>query len=126
MASPSDCRYTESHEWVRVEGDLVTLGITRFAVDELTDITYVELPSPGKAVRAGDPVCEVESVKATSDVYSPVGGTISEVNSALADDPSLINQDPYKKGWLLRIKTSDTSPLNKLMTAAAYDEAHPS
>ncbi len=124
MASPTDLRYTESHEWARVEGDMVTLGITRFAVDELTDITYVDLPEAGSSVGAGDPVCEVESVKATSDVYSPVGGEIVEVNEALNDDPSLINQDPYEKGWLVKLRATDTSPLDAMLSAAAYDESN--
>ncbi len=123
-STPADCKYTESHEWHKLEGDTVTIGITQFAVDELTDITYVELKSPGDAIDAGETIGEVESVKATSDIYSAVGGEIIEVNEALNDDPSLINSDPYTKGWLVKIKVSDASPLEDLMDKASYDEKH--
>ncbi|MCR9216284.1 MAG: glycine cleavage system protein GcvH [bacterium] len=123
-STPADCKYTESHEWHKLEGDTVTIGITQFAVDELTDITYVELKSPGDAIDAGETIGEVESVKATSDIYSAVGGEIIEVNEALNDDPSLINTDPYTEGWLVKIKVSDASPLEGLMDKASYDEKH--
>jgi glycine cleavage system H protein len=125
MASPSDLKYTDSHEWLRVEGDIVTLGITTFAVNELTDITYVEMKGAGESIDAGDSVGEVESVKATSDIYSPVGGEIIEVNEALNDDPSLINNDAFGEGWLVKIKASDTSPADGLMDAGAYDDKYP-
>lgn len=123
-STPSDCKYSESHEWHKLEGDTVTVGITQFAVDELTDITYVELKSAGDTIDAGETIGEVESVKATSDIYSAVGGEIIEVNDALSDDPSLINSDPYSKGWLVKIRTSDTSPLDNLLDKAAYDEKY--
>ncbi len=123
-STPADCKYTESHEWHKLEGDTVTIGITQFAVDELTDITYVELKSVGDEIDAGETIGEVESVKATSDIYSAVGGEIVEVNEALNDDPSLINSDPYTKGWLVKIKVSDASPLDDLMDKASYDEKH--
>jgi len=125
MASPSDRRYSESHEWFRVDGDVVTIGITQYAADELTDITYVELKPPGTSLSAGETIGEVESVKTTSDVYSAVGGEIVEVNSAATEDPSLLNSDPFDKGWLVRIRTDDTSPLDDLMDQTTYDEKNP-
>jgi glycine cleavage system H protein len=125
MPSPSDRRYSQSHEWFRADGDVVTVGITQYAADELTDITYVELKPSGTAIKAGSPVGEVESVKTTSDVYSAVGGTVIEVNKAAVDDPSLLNSDPYGKGWLIKIRTSDAAPLSKLMDQATYDRKHP-
>ena len=124
MASPADLRYTESHEWHRVEGDTITLGITQFAVDELTDITYVELKAAGTTLEPGDSVGEVESVKATSDIYSAVGGEITEVNAKLDDDPSLVNTDPYGEGWLVKIRATDRTALDGLMDGASYDEKY--
>lgn len=124
MASPSDRRYTESHEWLKQDGDVVTLGLTRFAVDELTDLTYVEMKPTGTTVTPGGVIGEVESVKTTSDVYSPVGGEIVEINDAAATDPSIVNGDPFGDGWLVRIRVSDASPLDSLMDQATYDEKH--
>lgn len=125
MASPSDRQYSSSHEWHKVEGDVLTLGITRFAVDALTDVTYVEMKKPGAKLRAGDPVGEVESVKTTSDVYCAAAGEITEVNTALADDPSLINSDPYGKGWLIKVKIADPAGLAGLLSQADYDQQYP-
>ena len=125
MASPSDRRYSDSHEWFRVDGDTVTIGITQYAADELTDITFVEVKASGTQLKPGAPVGEVESVKTTSDVYSAVGGSIVEVNKTVNDDPSLLNSDPFGKGWLVKIKTTDTSPLAKLMDQATYDRKYP-
>ena len=125
MPSPANCRYTESHEWHRTEGDTVVLGITQFAVNNLTDVTYVNMKPAGTKLKAGDAVGEVESVKATSDVYAAVGGEIVAVNAALNDDPSLVNTDPYGKGWLVKIKAADTAPLNALMDGKAYDGKYP-
>ncbi len=125
MSSPADCRFSQTHEWFRAAGDTVTVGITRFAVNELTDVTYVQMKPVGTAVKAGDSIGEVESVKATSDVYSTVGGQIAEVNAALADHPELVNQDPFGKGWLVKIKASDAGPLKNLMDAATYDGKFP-
>ncbi len=122
MSSPADRRYSESHEWFLVEGDQVTIGITTHATDALTDITYVEMKSAGATLAAGDSAGEVESVKTTSDVYTAVAGEVSEANTAVVDDPSLVNSDPFGQGWLVRIKTTDTSPLESLMDAAAYDQ----
>ena len=125
MPSPADLRFSDSHEWFRVQGDVVTLGISQFAADELTDITYVELKPVGSKVAAGGTVGEVESVKTTSDVYSAVGGSIVEVNAALKEDPGALNSDPFGKGWLVKIRTSDSSPLKALMDAKTYDQRHP-
>ena len=104
MDVPADRRYSESHEWHLLDGDVLTLGLTQFAVDQLTDITYVEMKSAGARIEAGDSVGEVESVKTTSDVYCVAAGEIIEVNAALDDDPSLINLDPYGDGWLVTLK----------------------
>jgi glycine cleavage system H protein len=122
MAVAKDCKYTQTHEWFRVAGKTVTMGITQFAADELTDITYVSLPAIGKAVAAGTSFGEVESVKATSDLYSAVSGKVIEVNTKLADHPELVNTDPQGEGWMVKIETADLSPLDKLMDAAAYEK----
>jgi glycine cleavage system H protein len=126
MPSPADRKYSESHEWHKLEGDTLTLGISRFAVDALTDVTYVQMKKVGTAFKPGDIVGEVESVKTTSDIYCFVAGTITEVNAALNDNPGLINEDPYTKGWLIKVKVSDPAGMSRLMDAAAYDKAHPS
>lgn len=121
MSSPTDRKYTDSHEWIKTEGSALTLGITQFAVDELTDVTYVQLKPAGTNIAPGESIGEVESVKATSDVYSPVAGEIIEINGALSDDPSLVNTDPFGKGWLVKLKPADTSALAGLMDGGAYD-----
>lgn len=121
MSTPTDRVYTESHEWLKADGDTVTLGLTQFAVDQLTDVTYVEMREAGSSFGAGDPIGEVESVKTTSDVYSPVAGEIVEVNGAVVDDPSLLNTDPYGAGWLVKLKASDLGPLDDLADASTYD-----
>lgn len=123
MSSPADRKYTDSHEWVKAEGSLVTLGVTQHAVDQLTDVTYAELKPVGTKVQAGGVIGEIESVKATSDIYSPVAGEVVEINTSLADDPSTLNSDPYGKGWLVKIKATDSAPLEKLKDAAAYDKS---
>ena len=125
MNVPADRRYSETHEWHMLDGDVLTLGLTQFAVDQLTDITFVEMMEVGTTLEAGDVVGEVESVKTTSDVYCAAPGAVVEVNAALVADPSLLNSDPFGEGWLVRIKVSDASPLDALMDAAAYIEAHP-
>ena len=122
MSSPADRRYSESHEWFKVDGDQVTIGITVHATEALTDITYVEMKTAGTALAAGDPAGEVESVKTTSDIYTALAGEVSEANQAVVDDPSLVNSDPYGEGWLVRITSSDLSPLDGLMDAEAYDQ----
>ncbi|MFG0330432.1 MAG: glycine cleavage system protein GcvH [Phycisphaerales bacterium] len=125
MATPDDRRYSESHEWHQADGDVVTVGVTQFAVNELTDVTYVEIHEPGTSLDAGGSIGEVESVKATSEIYSAVGGEIVERNEALGDDPGLLNRDPYGEGWLCRIRVTDPSPLEGLMDAATYEEKYP-
>src|SRR5437762_3169634 len=114
MAAPNDRKYLESHEWHQKNGDIVTIGITQNAADELTDITFVGLPKVGDAITAGGRFGEVESVKATSDLYSGVSGTVSEINDALLKDPSLVNNDPYNQGWMIRVKTTKSEELDKL------------
>ena len=121
MSTPSGLKISESHEWHRVEGDVVVIGITKHAVDELTDVTFVELKDAGDTVGAGDASGEVESVKATSDVHSAVAGEISEVNQAVIDDPSLLNTDPYGDGWLIKVKAEDMGTLDGLTDSEAYD-----
>ena len=125
MATPSDSRFADTHEWFRLDGDLVTLGITQYAANELTDITYAEMKPVGTQVKPGTSVGEVESVKTTSDVYSAVGGTIVEINQNVSADPAILNSDPFGKGWLVKIRTTDPSTLNKLMDQAAYDRKYP-
>lgn len=114
--------YSPSHEWALIEGDTCTVGITRFAVEQLTDIVYVELPEPGKEVETGGTFGVIESVKAVSDLYAPVAGTVSEVNNAVADDPAILSEDPYEKGWLIKLKLSGTPDTSHLKSKAAYDE----
>lgn len=123
-ATPNDRVYSDSHEWHKADGDIVTIGLTAFAVEQLTDVTYVQMKPVGTKLKAKDPVGEVESVKTTSDVYSAVAGEIIEVNAAAVEDPSLLNTDPYQKGWLIKVRVSDTSGLSSLMDAAKYDAAN--
>jgi glycine cleavage system H protein len=106
---PSDLKYTKTHEWVRFDGDVATVGITDYAQSELGDIVYVELPSPGRTVKAGDSFGSVESVKTVSELYSPLEGVVLEVNEALGAQSELVNSDPYGKGWMAKIKASDSS-----------------
>ncbi|HEX8578764.1 MAG TPA: glycine cleavage system protein GcvH [Allosphingosinicella sp.] len=112
--------YTEEHEWIRVEGDSATVGITDFAQGQLGDIVFVELPTEGQQVTKGGEAAVVESVKAASDVYAPVTGEVTAANAALTDDPSLVNTDPEGEGWFFRLRLSDTSQLDGLMDADAY------
>ena len=117
---PADLKYAESDEWFRVDGDVVTIGITDYAQDQLNDIVYVEFKGVGESIGAGDSFGEVESVKAASELYSVVAGEISEVNEALEDTPETINADPYGDGWMVKIQASDLSALDGLMDAEAY------
>jgi glycine cleavage system H protein len=112
--------YTEEHEWIRVEGDTATVGITDFAQGQLGDIVFVELPEAGRQVTKGGEAAVVESVKAASDVYAPVSGEVTEANQMLSDDPSLVNSDPEGGGWFFRLRLSDSSELDGLMDAEAY------
>ncbi len=125
MASPSNCRFADSHEWYTCDGDVVTVGLTQFAANELTDVTYVEMKPVGETIDVGESLGEVESVKTTSDIYSAVAGEIIEVNDTVADDPSLINSDPFGGGWLLKLRVADAGPLDDLMDQPAYDKAYP-
>ncbi len=122
MAVPNDRKYSKTHEWFKVQGDIVTIGVTQFAADELTDITYVELPKVGAAIAAGASFGEVESVKATSDVYSAVAGSVAEVNARLSDEPELLNSDPFNAGWLIKLRCGDLAPLASLLDGPAYDK----
>lgn len=118
----TDVRYQKSHEWARLEGDTVTVGISDYAQDELGDIVFVELPEVGKTMKQGETFGVVESVKAASDVYMPVSGEVVEVNEVLADKPETINESPFGEGWIMKVKASDSSELDSLMDAAAYQE----
>ncbi|MBM43742.1 MAG: glycine cleavage system protein H [Phycisphaerae bacterium] len=125
MPSPADCRFTDSHEWFRIDDDLITIGITQYAANELTDITWVEMQGVGTTIAVGDAVGEVESVKTTSDVYSPLGGEIVETNEAAVSNPALLNSDPFGEGWLIRIRHDGSGDMDSLLDQAAYDEKYP-
>ncbi|MCL1889915.1 MAG: glycine cleavage system protein GcvH [Desulfovibrionaceae bacterium] len=118
MNIPKDLKYTQTHEWVRLEGDLVVIGITDFAQEQLGDITFVELPQPGTQIKAGQNMGTVESVKAASDLVSPISGEVLEVNEALESDPGLLNREPYSGGWLIEVRC-DSLP-HSLLSAEAY------
>jgi glycine cleavage system H protein len=118
---PSDLRYTKEHEWVRVEGDVATVGITRHAADQLGDIVFVELPDPGRRLEQFATFGVVESVKAVSDLFAPVAGEVLEGNPGLAATPEVVNSDPYGAGWMLRLRLSDPQQLEQLLDAAAYE-----
>lgn len=122
MNVPGDLKYSKTHEWIRVEGDTGTVGISDFAQQELGDIVFVEAPAAGSAVEVGGPMGSVESVKAVSELNAPAAGTVAEVNDALADHPELLNQDPYGQGWIAKITLSAPGDLNGLMDAAAYTQ----
>jgi len=122
MEFPEELKYTEEHEWVMVEDEVVTVGISDFAQDQLGDVVFVELPAVGTMVEAGKPFGVVESVKAVSDVYSPVTGEVVEVNEELPDSPETINTSPYEDGWMIKVKLADTAELGGLMDADAYQE----
>jgi glycine cleavage system H protein len=119
--TPAELKYAPTHEWVRIEGDIATVGITDHAQDALGDLVYVELPEVGDTVAAHDEAGVVESVKAASDIYAPVSGEIVAVNEALADAPEIINSDPYHDGWMYRIRMSDAAELEDLLSAEDYD-----
>lgn len=121
MDTPTDRVYSESHEWHKLEGDVLTLGLTKFAVDQLTDVTYVEMQPVGTEFDAGDNIGEVESVKTTSDVYCACSGKIIETNPALEDNPGLLNEDPFGEGWLVKIRITNPAGLDSCMDAQTYD-----
>jgi len=118
---PSDLKYDKEHEWVRVEGDTVVIGISDFAQDQLGEVVFVDLPDVGSEVVAGETFGEVESVKSVSDLFSPVTGSIVEKNEGLSDTPETVNEDAYGAGWLIKVKLSDASQLDALMAAAEYE-----
>ncbi len=117
---PEDLRYTKSHEWVRVEGQTATVGITDHAQTELTDVVYVELPQVGKELKAGEACAVVESVKAASDIYAPLSGRVTEVNTKLEQDPGLVNSDPYGEGWFFKVELTCPEEVSQLLDAQAY------
>ncbi len=123
MNIPTDLRYAPSHEWIRLDGAIATVGISDHAQEELTDVVFVELPALGRTVDAGDPTAVVESVKAASDIYAPVSGEIVEVNPDVEADPSLVNTDPHGMGWIFKLRVKNAADVSKLMDAADY-EAH--
>jgi glycine cleavage system H protein len=120
MNVPDDLRYTSDHEWARLEGGQLRIGITDYAQDALGDIVFVQLPDPGSKVAAGDSFAEVESTKSVSDVYAPIAGTVVEINSELADSPQRINDDPYGEGWLCLITPDDAEAVSSLLDAEGY------
>ncbi len=117
---PQDLKYAKSHEWVRLEGDRATIGITDHAQQELTDVVFVELPTAGKQIKAGEACAVVESVKTASDIYSPVSGQVVEVNQTVVDQPALVNTDPYGAGWFYKLKISDPPEAGKLLSPEQY------
>lgn len=126
---PMTLKYTPTHEWVHLDGDVATLGISRFAVDQLTDLIVIELPKLGATLTKGKPFGEVESVKAVSDLYAPISGEVVEVNNSVVKDVQILAEDPYVKGWLVKVKVADASPVAALLDHDAYqakvaDEAH--
>jgi len=118
---PNDLLYTEDHEWARPEGNLVTVGISQFAVDQLGDVTQVDLPREGEILKRNDPFGSVESVKAVSDLLSPISGKVVKVNTTLQDSPEYVNEEPYDGGWMIQIEASSLDELPKLMDATAYE-----
>jgi glycine cleavage system H protein len=121
-ANVKDLKFTKEHEWVKTEGEIATIGVSDYAQKELGDVVYVELPAVGDAVEKGDACANIESVKAVSDIYSPVTGEIVEANELLGDKPETVNKDPYGDGWVFKIKMDDPGQLADLMNAAAYEE----
>jgi len=122
MNVPENMHYTKEHEWVLVEGDTATIGISEYAQGELGDIVFVELPAVGDTTKQFQPCANIEAVKAVSDLYCPLSGEVTEVNGALEDDPQLINKDPFGEGWILKIKVADAAELGNLMDAVKYKE----
>jgi glycine cleavage system H protein len=121
-ASPADRKYSKEHEWVLVDGEAATIGITDFAQDQLGDVVYVDLPEPGATVTQFEKMGEIESVKAVSDLFTPASGEVTEVNQKVVEKPELVNSDPHGDGWLIKVKLGDAAELDKLLTAGEYDE----
>jgi glycine cleavage system H protein len=122
VAAPTDLRYTRDHEWIRVDGEEATVGITQYAADQLGDIVFVELPDPGRDLEVAKPFGVVESVKAVSDLFAPISGEVTSTNDALAGSPELVNSDPYGKGWMIKLSVADPAQLDDLLDGAAYDD----
>ncbi len=122
MNIPADLKYTQDHEWVRVEGDVVTVGVTDFAQGELGDVVFVEIETEGETLDKGETFGTVEAVKTVSDLFMPVGGEVTVFNEALADEPELVNKDPYGEGWMIKVKVADTAEIGALMSAADYQK----
>ncbi|BDH62761.1 glycine cleavage system H protein [Lysinibacillus sp. PLM2] len=122
MSTPKDLRYSEEHEWVKVEGGKVRIGITHFAQSELGDIVFVELPQVGDEIQSNEPFGSVESVKTVSELYAPITGKVVEVNSELEDSPELVNESPYEKAWMIIVEPSDISEVDQLLTPEQYEE----
>jgi len=122
MAIPQDLKYTEEHEWIRVTDDIATVGITDYAQDQLGDVVYVDLPSPGTSLTQFGKLGEIESVKAVSDIYAPLTGEVTESNTGLNDNPEVVNTDPYEKGWLVKVKIANTQELDGLLSAESYEK----
>lgn len=122
MNIPEDLRYTSDHEWVKVDGGIATVGITDHAQEELSDVVFVELPNVGQAVGLGDAIAVVESVKAASDIYAPLGGEVVEINTEVESDPSIINSSPYEEGWIFKLRYDEDSDLEELLDADGYEE----
>src|SRR5690242_3343198 len=122
MPVPTDRKYLASHEWHKLDGNTVTIGITQTAADELTDITYVALPKVGDNLQANSRFGEIESVKATSDLYTGISGTVTEINSTLSTNPGIINSDPYNQGWMIRLRASNPGEMEKLLSPADYQK----
>ena len=119
---PDDLKYSKEHEWARIEGNIATIGVTHFAQDQLGDVVYVDLPTKGAEVKQYGKMGEIESVKSVSDLFSPVGGRVVEVNTAVTSNPETVNDEPYGAGWLIKVEMSDPSQLDGLLDSAAYQE----
>ncbi|HET8786093.1 MAG TPA: glycine cleavage system protein GcvH [Candidatus Limnocylindrales bacterium] len=122
MSAPTDLRYTRDHEWVRVDGDEATVGITQYAADQLGDIVFVEVPEVGRELDVSKPFGVVESVKAVSDLFAPLSGTVTSTNEALAANPELVNSDPYGAGWMIKLTVSETAEMDDLLDGPAYED----
>jgi glycine cleavage system H protein len=122
MSAPTDLRYTKTHEWVRLDGDVATFGLTDYAQNELGDITYLELPDPGTAVTHDEPFGVVESVKAASDIYAPIDGEVVERNDGAVDAPEIVNTSPYGDAWLIKVRVADPAQVESLMDPSTYDQ----
>ena len=122
MENPVDCKYTKEHEWIKIDGDIATIGITDFAQDQLTDVVFVELPEVGKQIKQNGNLCVVESVKSVSEVFSPISGEIVAINKALENSPELVNNVPFEGGWIAKLKVENEAELDQLMTPEEYNK----